>query len=100
LFFWVVLEVLFAALVLGFVNAVVRPVLVLLTLPITIVSLGLFLLVLNAAMLGLAALIVPGFLVDGFWTALLGAVIVSLTGIVANWYIGPSGRVEILVIRR
>ena len=48
----------------------------------------------------LAALLVPGFLIDGFWTALFGAIIVSVTGMVANWFIGPSGRVEIIVVRR
>lgn len=56
-----------------------------LTLPITVVTLGLFLLVLNGAMLGLAALVVPGFIIDGFWSALLGAIIISLTGTLANW---------------
>ena len=90
----------FAALVLGVVNALVRPVLLLLTLPITVVTLGLFLLVLNGAMLGLAAMLVPGFLVAGFWTALFGAIIVSLTGTVANWFIGPKGQVEIIVVKR
>jgi len=94
------LSLLFAALVLGMVNAIVRPVLLLLTLPITVVTLGLFLLVLNGAMLGLAALVVPGFVIDGFWTALFGAIIVSLTGMVANWFIGPKGYVEIIVVRR
>ena len=89
-----------AALVLGVVNAIVRPVLLILTLPITLVTLGLFLFVLNGAMLGLSALVVPGFIIDGFWTALFGAIIVSLTGILASWFIGPNGRVEILVIRR
>jgi len=89
-----------AALLLGVVNAVVRPVLLLLTLPITVVTLGLFLFVLNAAMLGLVALLVPGFTLDGFWTAVLGAIIVGLTGMVANWFIGPKGRVEILIVRR
>jgi len=48
----------------------------------------------------LAALIVPGFIIDGFWTALFGAIIVSLTGMLASWFIGPKGRVEILVVRR
>ena len=89
-----------AALLLGVVNAIVRPVLLLLTLPITVITLGLFLFVLNAAMLGLVALLVPGFVVDGFWTAVLGAIIVSLTGMIANWFIGPKGRVEILIVRR
>lgn len=66
------------ALVLGFVNAVLRPLLILLTLPITVVTLGLFLFVINALTLSLAAAIVPGFRVDGFWWALLGALLVSL----------------------
>lgn len=92
-------SLLFAALVLGLVNATVRPVMLLLTLPITVITLGLFLLVLNGAMLGLAALLVPGFVIDGFWTALFGAIIVSLTGMVASWFIGPKGRVEIIVVR-
>ena len=94
------LSLLFAALVLGMVNAIVRPVILLLTLPITVITLGLFLLVLNGAMLGLAALLVPGFVIDGFWSALFGAIIVSLTGMVANWFIGPKGYVEIIVVER
>ena len=94
------LSLFLAVLVLGVVNAIVRPVMLVLTLPITVVTLGLFLLVLNGAMLGLAALIVPGFIIDGFWTALFGAIIVSLTGMLASWFIGPKGRVEILVVRR
>ncbi len=93
------LSLLLAALALGVVNAIVRPVMLLLTLPITIVTLGLFLLVLNGAMLGLAALIVPGFVIDGFWTAFFGAIIVSVTGMLASWFIGPKGRVEIIVVR-
>jgi putative membrane protein len=90
----------FAVVVLGVVNAVVRPLLLLLTLPVTVVTLGLFLLVLNGAMLGLTALLVPGFVIEGFWTALFGAIIVSLTGMAANWLIGPRGQVEILIISR
>jgi putative membrane protein len=72
------------ALVLGFVNAVVRPVLTILTLPITLVTLGLFYLVVNAAAFGLAAAIVPGFSVASFWAALFGALVVSLV----SWFIG------------
>jgi putative membrane protein len=90
----------FAALALGLVNALVRPLLLLLTLPITVVTLGLFLLVLNGAMLGLAALLVPGFVIQGFWSAFFGSIIVSLTGTVANWFIGPKGHVEVIVVRR
>lgn len=89
-----------AALLLGAVNAVVRPVLVILTLPITVITLGLFLLVINAAMLGLVALLLPGFRIEGFFAALLGSIIVSLVSWLASWFIGPRGRFEVLVVRR
>jgi putative membrane protein len=72
------------ALVLGLANAFVRPVLVLLTLPVTVVTLGLFLLVVNALMLALAAAFVDGFEIDGFGAALVGAVLLS----VMNFFIG------------
>lgn len=67
-----------AALLLGIVNAVVRPIVVLLTLPVTLITLGLFLLVVNAAMLGLVAAFLPGFSIAGFWPALWGALLISL----------------------
>ena len=71
-----------AALLLGIANTVVRPVLVLLTLPATILTLGLFLLVINAAMLGLVSWMLPGFSLDGFWSALgAWAIIAVLQGI-------------------
>ena len=69
-----------AALLLGVCNAVVRPLLILLTLPATILSLGLFLLVINAVVLALVAAMLPGFAIAGFGSALLGAIIVGLTG--------------------
>jgi putative membrane protein len=72
------------ALVLGLANAFVRPVLVLLTLPVTVVTLGLFLLVVNAAMLALAAALVDGFEIDGFGSALLGAILLA----VMNLFVG------------
>lgn len=91
---------LWAALLLGIVNAVVRPIAVLLTLPITLLSLGLFLWVINAGMIGLVAWLLDGFNVAGFGSALLGAFFVSLTGWMANAYIGEKGRYEIVVTRR
>ncbi|MBU1190334.1 MAG: phage holin family protein [Gammaproteobacteria bacterium] len=90
---------LLAALLLGMTNALVRPLLILLTLPITVVTLGLFLLVINAAMLGLVAAMLDAFTIAGFFSALFGALIVSLTGWIASWYIGPSGRIEVMVVR-
>jgi putative membrane protein len=69
-----------AGLVLGLVNALLRPLLVLLTLPITIVTLGLFLLVINAAMVELVAALLPGMRVAGFGSALIAAIVVSIVG--------------------
>jgi putative membrane protein len=67
-----------AGIVLGFVNALVRPVLILLTLPLTLLTLGLFIFVVNAVCLGLTAAVLRGFSVSGFWSALLGALVVSI----------------------
>lgn len=75
---------LIAALVLGLVNALVRPILTILTLPITIVTLGLFYLVVNGAAFGLAAALVPGFELAGFGSAVVGAFLVSLV----SWALG------------
>lgn len=90
----------FAAVMLGLVNAFIRPIALLLTLPITLVTLGLFLLVVNAAMFGLVAWMVDGFHVVGFWSAVFGSIIVSITAAISSWYIGPDGRFEVYVIRR
>jgi putative membrane protein len=89
-----------AALLLGVVNAFVRPVIVILTLPVTILTLGLFLLVINAAMLGLVAAFFVGFHVAGFGAAVLGSIIVSITGWIASWFIGPRGRIDVVMVRR
>ena len=89
-----------AALLLGIVNAVVRPLVVILTLPATIVTLGFFLLVINAAMLGLVAWMFDDFAIAGFGSALLGSIVVSVTGWFASHFIGPRGRIEAIVIRR
>ena len=88
-----------AALLLGIVNAVVRPLAVLFTLPITVLTLGLFLLVVNAAMLSLVAALLGGLHVASFGAALLGSLVVSLTSWVASWYVGPTGRLEVMVVR-
>ena len=69
-----------AALVLGLVNTLVKPILVLLTLPVTVITLGLFLLVLNALLFWAVASLVPGFHVSGFWAAVLGAILYSVIG--------------------
>jgi putative membrane protein len=89
-----------AGLLLGVVNAIVRPVAVVLSLPALLLTVGLFLLVINAAMLGLVALLLPGFKIYGFWTAVGGAIIVSLVSWVASWFIGSRGRVEVIRPRK
>lgn len=91
--------VLAAAFLLGLVNATVRPVLTLLTLPLTLVTLGLFLLVVNAAMLGLVAWLLPGMQIAGFWDAVLGSILVSVVSWLASSFVGPSGRVEVIQVR-
>ena len=73
-----VVPALIAAVVIGLINAILKPVLIVLTLPITLVTLGLFLLVLNALLILLASAVVPGFEVDGFWWALLFSVVLTL----------------------
>jgi putative membrane protein len=88
-----------AGLLLGLVNAVVRPVAILLTLPMTVLTLGLFLLVVNAAMVGLVAWILPGMHVAGFWAAFWTALICSAVSTIGSWFVGPKGRVEVIVKR-
>lgn len=76
------------AAILGLVNALVRPVLILLTLPLTLLTLGVFLLVLNAAMLGLTDWLTDAFAVDGFWTAVLASIVITLVSWVLNGALG------------
>jgi putative membrane protein len=92
--------VLGAALLLGIVNAFVRPIVILLTLPLTILTLGLFLLVVNAMMLALVSVVFSGFSLGGFWSAIFGAIFVSFFSWLASAFIGTSGRYEVMVIRR
>ena len=89
-----------AAFLLGIVNAFVRPLLVLLTLPFTILTLGLFLLVINGFMVALVAALIDGFVLRGFGSALLASIVVSVTSWIASSFVGPSGRFEVLVVRR
>ena len=91
---------LLAGVVLGVVNAIVRPILVILTFPLTILTLGLFLLVVNAAMLGLTAWVLRGFHVADFGAAVLASLVVSLTGWLGSMFIGPRGRFEVYANRR
>jgi putative membrane protein len=89
-----------AALLLGIVNAVIRPLLLLLTLPLTVLTLGFFLLVINAAMVGLVAWMLEGFSITGFWTAVGTSLVVSFTSGIGSSAIGDSGRIEVNTWRR
>lgn len=83
-----------SALLLGIVNAVIRPIILILTLPLTVVTLGFFVLIVNGISLAIAAWLVPGFHVAGLWSATIGAIIVGLTGWAASAFIGGSGKIE------
>ena len=76
-----------AAIVIGLLNLFVKPILILLTLPITIVTLGLFIVVINASLFWFAASFIDGFSVDGFWYAVIGSFIVSIVSAIGNRYI-------------
>jgi putative membrane protein len=95
-----ILPALSAAFFLGVVNAVVRPVIVILTLPLTIITLGLFIPLLNAALLKLISLMIRGFEVHGFWSAVFGAILLSLISGLLNVFISEQGHVEVIVQRR
>ena len=87
-----------AGALLGIVNAIVRPIAIVLTLPITILSLGFFLLVVNAGMVALVAAILPGFHIPGgFWSAFGTALIVWITSWIGSWLIGPRGKIDVYV---
>lgn len=93
------LSLLAAALVLGLVNAVVRPILLFLTLPFTLVTLGLFIFLLNAFCLWLTSWLVAGFEVHGFWAAVIGALIVSVVSWLVNVFLSDRGKV-VAIARR
>lgn len=89
-----------AGLLLGIVNAIVRPLVLILTLPVTLITLGLFLLVINAGMLALVAWVLPGFNLAGFWPAFWSALIVGFTSSIGSWLVGSKGRIEIVRNKR
>jgi putative membrane protein len=90
----------FAAAVLGILNAVLRPVLIILTLPLNILSLGLFTFVINAFLLKMASGVIPGFEVHGFWPALFGSLIISLVSWLLSSLINDRGQVEVIDLKK
>jgi putative membrane protein len=90
----------FAAAVLGILNAVLRPVLIILTLPFNILTLGLFTFIINAFLLKMASGVIPGFDVQGFWPAVLGSLVISIVSWVLNSLISDRGRVEFIDLKK
>src|SRR5438093_11651472 len=88
-----------AVIVLALLNAVVRPFLYLLSLPFIILTLGLFMVIINALLLQLVSFLVKGFLVEGFWPAFWGSVLISVVSSILNLFISEEGRVEIVIHR-
>ena len=82
---------LWAALIFGFVNALIRPILLVISLPLSVLTLGLFTLVIDAAVMALTAWLVPGFAVSGFFAALIGLVLVSLGSMIVSSLLGDKG---------
>jgi putative membrane protein len=94
-----VFPLLFAAVTIGVLNAVVRPFLLLLTLPLNVLTLGLFTFVVNALMLWMASKVVVGFEVHGFWAALGGSILMAFFGTLINALVNDRGRIEVIEIR-
>ncbi len=88
-----------AAAMLGILNAVFRPIALIITLPINILSLGLFTFVINAAMLKMASSLIPGFDVIGFWSAVFGSLFISIVSFLINAFISDRGTVEYIELR-
>lgn len=89
-----------AAFVLGMFNAFLRPVLLLLTLPINLLTLGLFTFIINGTVLKLTGLVVPGFDVNGFFAAVFGALLISIFSFMINLFINDSGRVQYVYVEK
>jgi len=89
----------FAAALLGVLNAFFRPILLILTLPLTILTLGLFTFVINAILLMMVSGVIPGFEVHGFWSAVLGALLISLVSWLLNSFISEKGKVKYIDLK-
>jgi len=91
---------LFAAAILGILNAFFRPILIILTLPINILSLGLFTFIINAMLLKMASGVISGFEVYGFWSAVLGSLLISLVSWALSSFINEKGRMEYIDLKK
>ena len=91
---------LFAAAILGILNAFFRPILIILTLPINILSLGLFTFIINAMLLKMASGVISGFEVYGFWSAVLGSLLISVVSWALSSFINEQGRMEYIDLKK
>ena len=91
---------LLAAVALGILNAVLRPILIILTLPLTILTMGLFIFFINALMLVMASGIIPGFDVQGFWPAMFGSLIISIINWILSMFINEQGKIEYIELTK
>ena len=89
-----------AVILLALLNALVRPILYLLTLPFIILTLGFFMVIINALLLQFTAYLVKGFVVEGFWPSVWGALLISFFSSILNLLISEQGRVEVVVHRK
>ena len=89
-----------SALLLGFANAVIRPVVILLTIPLTLITFGFFLLVINALMMLLVSSLVPGFKVSGFWTAFFASIFIAVLSFFVGLFIFQTGNNPIIIPAR
>ena len=94
------LALIFAGIILGLLNAFLRPVLILLTLPLTIITIGVFIFVINALLLMMTSAMVRGFEVSGFFTALAAALVYSALSLIATMFLSDKGRIEVIHFRR
>lgn len=94
------LSALFAAAILGILNAFFKPVVLVLTLPLNILTLGLFTFVINALMLKMASGVIPGFEVHGFWSAIFGSLIITAVNALLSSFVNEQGRVEYIDLHR
>ena len=95
-----IFSALFAAAILGILNAFIRPILLIVTLPINLLTLGLFTFIINALLLNFVSFLIPGFEVYGFWSAVFGSLLISLVSWLLTSFIDSSGHVEYIEIRR
>ena len=93
------LSAFFAAAALGVFNAFFRPIAIILTLPINILTLGLFTFIINAVMLKMASSIIPGFEVHGFWAAVIGSLVISIISWALSSFVSDRGRVEYIDLK-